>query len=131
MKKIALLVITMLSLIVLTACSSKVPNTPSPISEENSSVSEEHSQNSQVDTLLTEYDSFIQKIRSIEPKVSEMNDMKKVRTVTDLVQEQLKISTKYEELKDTELTADDSTKLMDKSFDMLQEYNALITKLQE
>lgn len=124
MKKITLLGITMLSLVVLTACSSKGYNTISEIPEE-------HSQNTQVDTLLIEYDSFIQKIRSIESKVSEMNDMKKVRTVTDLVQEQLKISIRYEELKDTELTADDSMKLMNKSFDMLQEYNALITKLQE
>lgn len=124
MKKITLLGITMLSLVVLTACSSKGYNTISEIPEE-------HSQNTQVDTLLIEYDSFIQKIRSIESKVSEMNDMKKVRTVTDLVQEQLKISIRYEELKDTELTADDSMKLMNKSFGMLQEYNALITKLQE
>lgn len=124
MKKIALLGTTMLLLVVLTACYSKDYNTISEIPEE-------YSQNSRVKALLAEYDLFIQKIRSVEPKVRDMNDMKKVRTVTDIVQEQLKISMKYEELKDTELTNDDSMKLMNKSFDMLQEYNALITKLQE
>lgn len=84
-----------------------------------------------VSNLLSEYDSFINKIKDTSNKVSGMNDTEKLNGVTDLIQEQTTITEKYDDLKQETLTTSESTELMNKSIDMLQEYNKLMAKLQD
>lgn len=102
----------------------------SSVTSSNTSSSESTVTDSGVDELLSMCDTFVQHIKETNSKVDTMDDLGKTNAVIDLNQEYAKVSEKYNKLNEDQ-ALENNTDITNKYIDIVQEYNTLLSKLQE